>query len=502
MTEQQHSSTPVPNDTSIIIVGTGFGGLGMAMRLKEKGHDDFVILERAQDVGGAWRDNDYPGVACDVPSHLYSFSFLPNPNWSRVYSPGGEIHEYLRHCAREAGLYPHIHFGAEMMAANWDDETGLWTVKTPLGVWRAPYLITAAGVLADAHLPEIPGLAEFSGKTFHSARWDHSVDLEGKRIGVVGSGASAIQIVPEMAKVASELVVFQRTAPYMIPRLDREYSKAEKRLFARDPSTIDDLRSEIFWFGEYAFAQRRAVPAFLAEAREMALGLLKEQVADEDLRAKLTPDYELGCKRVLISSAYYPTLTQDHVTLETSALARTEGGTAIAASGNTYDLDVLVFATGFEVTQPPFAQRIFGREGISLTEHWQRGMKACNSTSVAGFPNLFIIVGPNTGLGHHTMVYIIEAQIDYILGALDYARETGAKVLEARPEAEDGYTDRLRARAKGTVWLDGGCQSWYLDPTSGDLTVLWPDFAYAFRDENAQFEPEAYLTRTQTAVPA
>jgi len=493
MAQHQHIN-PVPNDTSVIIVGSGFGGLGMGMRLKQRGQDDFVILERAQDVGGAWRDNDYPGVACDVPSHLYSFSFLPNPDWSRVYSPGGEIHEYLRHCARVSGLFPHIHFGAEMLAARWDDSSRLWTVETPLGHWRAPYLITAAGVLADAHLPAVPGLEGFAGSAFHSARWDHSVDLQGKRIGVVGSGASAIQIVPEMAKLASELVVFQRSAPYIIPRLDRHYTEAERRLFARDPAAIDELRSEIFWFGEYAFAQRRAIPAFLEEARVMALGHLKDQVPDDTLRAKLTPDYELGCKRVLISSNYYPTLTLDNVTLETSALANVDGGRAVAASGQAYDLDILVFATGFEVTQPPFATRIFGRDGTSLADRWKQGMRACNSTAVSGFPNLFVIVGPNTGLGHHTMVYIIEAQIDYILGALDYARESGTSVLEVRKEAEADYVQRLRERSQGTVWLEGGCKSWYLDPGSGDLTVLWPDFAYAFRDENAAFVPEAYFS--------
>lgn len=492
MSEQQNSRANL-TETSIIVIGSGFGGLGVGAKLKQNGYDDFVILERAQDVGGTWRDNTYPGVACDVPSHLYSFSFLPNPEWTRVYSPGGEIQAYLRQCARETGLLPHIHFGAEMLNAQWDEDAQQWEVETPRGTWRGRYLITAAGVLSDAHMPSIPGLDGFTGTLFHSARWNHSSSLEGKRIGVVGSGASAIQIVPELAKAANELVVFQRHAPYIIPRPDRAYSATEKRMFARDPESIAALRSEIFWFGEAAFAQRRGIPRFLEEARDLALGHLAAQVGDQALRAQLTPDYEIGCKRILISNDYYPTFSRSNVTLETSALARVEDGRVVAASGRAYDLDVLVFATGFEVTEPPFALRVYGRSGGSLASRWNEGMQALDSITVSGFPNLFMINGPNTGLGHHSMVYIIEAQVDYILGALAFARDNAVAVLDPQRQAEDAYVDRLHRRSQGTVWLDGGCKSWYLDPTSGHLTVLWPDFAYAFRDENGTFKPGAYV---------
>jgi cation diffusion facilitator CzcD-associated flavoprotein CzcO len=480
------------HDTSIIIVGAGFGGLGMAMRLKEKGMDDFVILERAADVGGAWRDNTYPGVACDVPSHLYSFSYMPKADWSRVFSPGGEIWEYLRDCAKKSGLVPHIHFGAEVQKAEWDATSRRWLVQTPLGIWRAQYLITATGVLADASLPEIPGIDGFTGTAFHSSQWDHSLDLKGKRVGIVGSGASAIQIVPEMAKTVSELVVFQRSAPYIVPRPDRAYTEVEKRSFARLPSKMEALRSEIFWTGEYMFAQRRAVPAFVAEARKMAADHLANQVSDPELRKALTPHYEIGCKRVLIANNYYPAFTQKHVTLETSALASVEGGTAIAVSGTKYDLDVLIFATGFEAPEPPVAHHIYGRDGVKLADQWDQGMQAYDSTAVPGFPNMFMVLGPNTGLGHHTMVFMIEAQADYILGALDHAKANAYEVMEARPEAEAGYLADIEARSAGTVWVDGGCTFWYRDPRSGRLTVLWPDFAYAFRDENGTFHPEGY----------
>ncbi len=493
---QQHSI----HETSIIIVGAGFGGLGMAMRLKEKGMDDFVILERADDVGGAWRDNTYPGVACDVPSHLYSFSYMPKADWSRVFSPGGEIWEYLRECARKSGLIPHIHFGAGLEKAEWDSGARRWVVETPLGTWRSQYLITATGVLADASLPNIPGMDGFTGEAFHSSQWDHSVDLTDKRVGVVGSGASAIQIVPEIAKKASELVVFQRSAPYIVPRPDRAYSEAEKRSFKRLPETMDELRSEIFWTGEYMFAQRRAVPTFVAEARNMALGHLADQVPDEALRADLTPNYEIGCKRVLIANNYFPTFNESHVTLETSALATVQDGTATAVSGAEYDLDVLIFATGFEAPEPPVANVIYGRDGQKMSDQWDQGMQAYDSTAVPGFPNMFMVLGPNTGLGHHTMVFMIEAQADYILGALEHAKTQRYDVMEARVDAEAEYLEGIEARAAGTVWVDGGCNFWYTDPRSNRLTVLWPDFAYAFRDENGTFQPDGYVGTTATTA--
>lgn len=494
------TDTTIIHETSIIIVGAGFGGLGMAMKLKEHGVDDFVILERADDVGGAWRDNTYPGVACDVPSHLYSYSYMLKPDWSRVFSPGGEIWQYLRDCARETGLVPHIHFGANLEKATWDEATSLWTVETPQGTWRARFLITATGVLADAVLPDIEGMESFTGTAFHSSKWDHSVSLEGKRVGIVGSGASAIQIVPEVAKVAKEMVVFQRSAPYIIPRPDRAFSEAEKRTFARLPETMEKLREDIFWFGESMFAQRRNVPTAVAEARDMALGHLADQVPDEELRAKLTPDYEIGCKRVLIANNYYPAFNQDNVTLETSALAAVDGGTAKAVSGNEYDVDVLVFATGFEAPTPPVAQAVYGKDGRRLVDQWTGGMQAYDSTAIPGFPNMFMVLGPNTGLGHHTMVFMIEAQVDYILGAMDFMKDKGFDVLEAKPEAEAEYLEGIEARADGTVWVEGGCKFWYRDPVSDRFTVLWPDFAYAFRDENGTFHPEGYVGSAATAA--
>lgn len=483
-------------DTPILIIGAGFAGLGMAIRLKRSGRDDFIIIERAGDVGGTWRDNHYPGIACDVPSHLYSFSYLPNPDWTRVFSPGDEIWAYLRKCAEDEGILAHIRFDTDMLESRWDEDAKHWSVKTSKGDFTAHILITGTGHLADGHMPDIKGLDQFEGDVFHSAAWDHSVPLEGKRIGVVGSGASAIQIVPEMQKLASELVVFQRSAPYMIPRWDRAYSEGERRMCRRDPSVIDDMRSEIFWGGEFNFAQRRNIPRFLDEAKALALGHLQANIADPELRAKLTPDYEIGCKRLLISNAYYPAMAAENTVLEASALARIEGGQAIGASGTAYDLDVLVFATGFEAVRPPFAQRIYGITGVSLDAHWDQGMEAYDSIAVNGYPNLFIINGPNTGLGHNSVVYIIEAQVDYILGALEHIAARRAEVIEVRRDEEEAYMAKLDAMAEGTVWLAGGCKSWYVDERSGRLTLIWPDFAHSFRTENGTFHPEGYTIRT------
>lgn len=479
--------------TKILIIGAGFAGVGMGIRLRRSGREDFIILERADDVGGTWRDNHYPGIACDVPSHLYSYSYLPKADWSRVFSPGGEIWDYIRQCATDEALIPHIHFNTEMLESRWDAAAGQWVVTTSHGTYTADILITGTGHLADSRMPKVDGIETFTGHLFHSAAWDHSVDLQGKRIGVVGTGASAIQIVPEMQKLASELVVFQRSAPYMIPRWDRAFTEGEKRMFARDPSTVEALRSEIFWGGEYNFAQRRNIPRFLQEAKKMALTHLETQVSDPALRAKLTPDYDVGCKRLLISNTYYPAVAAPNATVETSALQRIDGSTCYGASGTAYDLDVLVFATGFEAVRPPFAARVYGTEGISLDAHWDKGMQAYDSIAVNGFPNLFIINGPNTGLGHNSVVYIIEAQVDYILGALDHFEANKVGFFEASRTAEDAYMDRLHDRSQGTVWLAGGCKSWYVDDRSGRLTLIWPDYAHSFRDENGTFHPEGYV---------
>lgn len=486
----------VEEDVDVAVVGAGFAGLGLGTQLARRGRESFVLLERAHGVGGTWRDNRYPGVACDVPAHLYSFSFRPKPDWSRVFAEGAEIQDYLRETARREGLGPHLRLGAEMQRAFWDasaaDGAGRWSVTTTAGRYRARVLVMAAGRLSEPRVPAIPGLADFDGPVFHTARWDEAAELDGRRVGVVGTGASAAQVVPHLAGRASSLVVFQRTPPWVVPRGDRPFSAEERRRFALDPGAEQSLRSALFDEAERSIDARRRVRPDIDRLSDRALGHLHAQVADPGLRAALTPDYEIGCKRILLSDDLYPALARDDVLLEPSALARVEKQTAVAASGAHHPLDALVLATGFWTTRLPFAERVAGRDGELLADHWADGMTAYASTAVHGFPNMFVLNGPNASLGHNSAVYMIESQVDHVLGALDHLAGDPDRPLEVSAGAEEAYTRELDAMARDTVWLRGGCASWYVDENSGRLTLLWPGSARSFRERNATFDPVAY----------
>lgn len=479
-------------EVDTIIVGSGFGGLGMGIRLARESERSFLILERADDVGGTWRDNTYPGVACDIPSHLYSFSFRPKTDWGQFYANGAEIQKYLKDSARQEGLLPHLRFATEVLEMRWQPDSARWHLETTTGQYHCRVLVVAAGRLSEPRIAEIPGLADFAGPVFHSSEWDHSVDLAGRRVGVVGTGASAIQIAPNISGAAESVVLFQRTPAYIVPRADRAYSDVEMRVLARVPGAIERLRSQLFWDAEAGFAKRIGLPVAVAEFRDVALGHLASQVADPALRARLTPDYEIGCKRVALSDEFYPAISSGAVRLEPSALTSLDGDRASAASGAEYELDVLVLATGFHTTRPPFATRVFGRRGLALSERWSQGMVAHASTTVAGFPNLFVIDGPNASLGHNSAVHMIETQIAFILSALDHLEIVNGEVLEVSREAEDAWVSELDRRSASTVWLTGGCESWYVDDRSHRLTLLWPDFASAFRDEVGTFDPRGY----------
>jgi cation diffusion facilitator CzcD-associated flavoprotein CzcO len=478
----------------VLIVGTGFAGLGMGMKLKRQGDMTFHILERESDVGGTWRDNVYPGVACDVPAPLYSFSFKPNPNWSALFAPGPEIQNYLRDCARDEGLLEHISFNTPMTDARWDAEAELWVVKSEDQIFKAKYFISALGHLSDFELPQLPGLNTFKGDIFHSAAWRDDVSLAGKRVGVIGSGASAIQIVPEVAKVAETLVVFQRSPAYVRPRPVLAFNEEDRRTFNRSPSELAALRERLFWYIEQAFVQRLGVPQFIEEATANALRHLEKQVADPALRKKLTPNYAIGCKRVLTSNDYYPSLTQPHVHVEPYAAASLSETEVISAAGNRFELDAVVFATGFEAIEPPHAELIHSGAGTSLAKRWEQGMQAYASTTVSGYPNLFIINGPNTASGHNSTLFMIESQIEYILGAFKYARDHQIKSLDVSLQAEEAYVKEMDALSEHTVFVSGGCHNWFVDPRSGRNTVKWPDFCYAFRDRNGTFSPNEFLT--------
>jgi cation diffusion facilitator CzcD-associated flavoprotein CzcO len=488
----------VTRHVRVAIVGTGFAGLGMAIQLMRHGENDFVVLERASDVGGTWRDNTYPGAACDIRSDLYSFSFAPNPDWSRRYGPQKEIQAYLRSTAERFGVLPQILFGAELTRAEWDGSC--WLITTSVESFTADVLVAGHGPLIEPVWPSIPGLASFAGPRFHSARWNHEVDLTGKRIAVIGTGASTIQFVPELQKVAARVTVFQRTPPWIIPRGDRPTSELRRRLFRRFPLLQRASRGWIFRMAEIRFIGFRSRPvgrAFQAVARRF----LASQVPDAELRAKLTPDYRIGCKRILISSDFYAALGEENVDLVTSPIARIEPTEILTADGTRREFDVLVCGTGFDATRPPIAKLIHGSDGRSLDTTWSQHMSALRGTTIAGFPNLFLLVGPNTALGHNSIVYIIEAQLDYVLEALKLMDARDARSIEPRPAAQDAYNRDIQRDLAGSVWITGGCTSFYLDAT-GRNTTLWPHRASSFRRRLRHFDPDEYVIETRESVDA
>jgi len=491
-------------DVTIAIIGSGFGGIGMAARLRRAGVTDVVLLERAADLGGTWRDNSYPGAACDVPSHLYSFSFAPNPGWTRSFSPQPEIWEYLRRVAAEEGITGSIRFGEEVTAARWDPAACLWRVETTSGTLTARFLISAAGPLSDPLIPAMPGIETFAGTVFHSATWDHDYDLTGRNVAVIGTGASAIQFVPRIQRLVSRLTVFQRTPPWIIPRHDRQISRLEHWLFRQAPVTQRMARAGIYW-GREAYALGFVkYPGIMRKAEALAVRHLHRQVGDPDLRARLTPSYRMGCKRILISNDYYPALTQPNVSLITDGIKEIREKSVLTSDGTAHDADTLIFGTGFHVTDFPVAQRIFDSDGVSLARRWSAGaaQTAFRGTTMAGFPNLFVLTGPNTGLGHNSQIFMIEAQVRYVVGALAHARRHGIDRIEVRSAAQSGYDRVLQRKMSRTVWVTGGCTSWYLDAEGRNVT-LWPDFTWVFARQTRRFDPSCYdLARSSLAAPA
>jgi len=488
---------------AVAVIGTGFSGIGAAIKLKESGRDDFVLLERAHDVGGTWRDNTYPGAACDVPSHVYSFSFAPNPTWTRSFSPQEEIHAYLRRVASDYGVLPHVRFGAEVRSASWDSSRQRWEISTSTGDLTADVLVSGAGALSDPTTPDIPGLDSFEGTTFHSATWDHTWSASGRRVAVVGTGASAIQFVPFVQQDAAHMTVFQRTAPWVMPRLDRDVSARERRLYTRFPGAQRLARRAIYWGRESHLIGFRYHRGILKLGERMARKQLERQVKDPVLRAKLTPDFDLGCKRVLLSSTYYPALTAPNASVVTDRIVSVvpSGVVTSSATGEltTHEADTIIFGTGFHVTDPPIASRVTV-DGVSLAAHWaEHGMQAHRGMAIAGFPNLFIVPGPNSGLGHNSMVLMIEAQIRHLIQLLDAMDAGGYTEVSPRPEVQRAYNEELQAELAKTVWMTGGCMSWYLDD-HGRNTTLWPGFTWRYMRRMRSFALAEYeLTARQPA---
>lgn len=486
---------PAVQHVHVAVIGAGFAGLGMAIRLKQQGIEDFVVLERAGDVGGTWRDNTYPGCACDVPSALYSFSFAPNPDWSSSFSPQPEIQAYLRGCVQRFGLHPHLRLRHEVLDAAWDESAGCWRIATSRGSLSATMLVTGTGQLSEPAVPSLPGLDRFDGAAFHSARWDHTRDLDSARIAVVGTGASAVQFVPRIAERAAALHVFQRSPAWVVPRSNRRRGGLERRLTARFPLLQRLSRAGPYWVREasiLAFETPQLMRAMSVWARLH----LRRQVPEPELRAALTPDYTMGCKRVLASSEFYPALRRPNVELVTTGVREVRPRSVVSADGTERPVDTIIFGTGFRATESPVARRLRGRDGRLLADEWTGGAQAYLGTTVAGFPNLFLLMGPNSGLGHNSVVLGIEAQAEYVLDALRTLRERGLTECEVRPEAQAAFVSRVRERMAGTVWATGGCHSWFLDD-AGRNTTLWPGSTARLRRLTRRFDEESYSLRAR-----
>lgn len=481
----------VEPEYEVAIVGTGFAGLGMAVRLKQAGERRFVLLERAGSVGGTWRDNHYPGAACDVPSHLYSFSFAPNPGWSRKYPTQPELRAYLERVAVDHGLAQHIRFDCELLAADYDEAAQLWRVTTTRGSLTARTLVSASGGLSEPKLPAIAGVERFRGKTFHSSRWDHEYPLAGKRVAVIGTGASSVQFVPEIAGRVGQLDVYQRTPNWIVPRPDRAYTEVERWMFARLPLARRLHRARIYWQHELRVLGMVSHPGLMKLFQKLAERHIRRQVPDPALRAAVTPNYTIGCKRILISDDWYPALQRPGVSLVTSPIEEVREDAIVTADGQARPVDCIIFATGFYATENPIAGRIRGRGGQSLAEAWAGGEEAYLGTLVKGFPNLYFIVGPNTGLGHSSMVFMIETQVEYILRLLALRQAARAAALEVEPAAHDAFNRELQRGLAGSVWATG-CKSWY-QHRSGKITALWPGFTFGFWLRAQRLRRDDYL---------
>jgi cation diffusion facilitator CzcD-associated flavoprotein CzcO len=476
----------------VLIVGSGFSGLCLALRLQQAGRR-WHLVEQSSGLGGTWRDNRYPGAACDIPSNLYSLSFMPNPDWTRRYPPQPEIEAYMNRCADAGGIRGGLQFDARVTNATWDEAGACWRVTLDGGdTLRCRTLALGTGGLSRPKMPDIPGLADFSGEVFHSARWRHDVAFAGRRVGVIGTGASAIQIVPAIAPDCGSLTLFQRTPAWIIPRQDSPVDAVTRADYRRRPWRQGLSRGFTYARLESrAFAFTRA-PGLLRYAERSVLKHLDARVRDPELRRRLTPDYTLGCKRILLSDDFYPALQRPDVTLVDQGVVRATATGVVTADGRAFPLDVLVAATGFQAADAGAPFDLTGRDGADLNRLWAGGAQAYLGTAIAGFPNLFIMTGPNTGLGHNSMVYVIESQVRFVMAALEALDRRGASAFEVRPAVQAGFNRWLQRRLSGSVWNTGGCRSWYLSADGANRT-LWPDFTFVLRRRLSRFDWDDFI---------
>jgi len=477
----------------ILIIGAGFSGLCMAMKLRAAGMNSFLVIEKSAGIGGTWWENRYPGCACDIPSHLYSFSFDLNPQWSRMFAGRQEIQKYLEQSVDRHGIREQICLRTQMHEAAWDDDAGLWHATLGDGTTiDARVIVSGMGALHVPRYPEIAGLEHFEGPSFHSATWDSSVDLTGKNIAVIGTGASSIQFVPQIAPLAAKVNLFQRTPPWIMPKLDHPIEERWRRRFARIPGLMRAYRTFLFWMLEIR------VLGFLKKGWLRRLGEnearkhLAAQVTDPEVLAKLTPHYEFGCKRVLISNDFYPTLARPNVELVTDAIQEVRAHSIVTSDGAERPVDLLIYGTGFRVTDLLLGTRIVGRGGVEIHDAWKERVTAYLGITVAGFPNLFLLLGPNTGLGHNSVVLMIEAQVRYVMSCLRLMRRHGHAVMEVREASQRKFVERIRGRLATSVWQAGGCKSWYQDQRTGESPVVWPGSVVDYRRRTRSALAEDY----------
>jgi len=495
----------------VAIVGSGFAGLCMAIKLRRAGIEDFVMLERSDAVGGTWRDNTYPGCACDVPSHLYSYSFETAVDWPRPYAEQADIRAYTERCFDKYGVRPFVQLNAELQRAVFDEARHHWQLTTAAGELTADVLVLGTGGLSNPNVPDLPGLPEFQGEAFHSARWNHDYDFHGKRVAVIGSGASTIQFLPQIAPLSQHVTLFQRTPPWVLPKSDTPFSPFERWCLRKVPFVRRMYRRYLFsWHETLGMAFRK--PRMMRLARRAGERHIRQHIADPQLRALLTPDYIPGCKRILLSNDYYPALARDNVAVTGSPIREVRAHSIVTEDGQEHPVDVIVFGTGFDPQRRQAHEQIIGRDGVDLAEQWRASAEAYLGTLIAGFPNLFMLGGPNSGLGHNSMLVILEGAVRQTVQALALMERRGATSLEVKREAQDAYNADLQRRLSGSVW-NSGCASWYLND-QGKNTAIWPGSAasYAratrvlderavslgYRDADAQSSRDAVLDK----VPA
>ncbi|MET4047709.1 MULTISPECIES: NAD(P)/FAD-dependent oxidoreductase [unclassified Rhodococcus (in: high G+C Gram-positive bacteria)] len=484
----------LPKSVHVLVVGAGFAGIAAVSRILRDDPDaDVLVIERAHDVGGTWRDNTYPGCACDVPTSLYSFSFAPSPEWSHTFARQPEIYRYLRGVVDKSGLGNRIITDCSLDSARWDAAQNLWIVETSKGIVHADVLVAATGALSTPKFPDVPGLEKFTGTVFHSATWDHEQDLTGRRIAVIGTGASAVQFVPEIVDRAERLTVFQRTPAWVVPRLDRTLSKVERTLYRKFPAVQKAVRGTIYSYRELYVTALAHNPWVLPAVSVVAKAHLRRQVKNPRTRAALTPDFTIGCKRMLLSNDWLSTLDRTDVDLVTSGLTEITADSVLDASGNHYPVDTIIFATGFTPTEPPVSHVLTGLDGRTLAEHWDGSPNAFRGTTVHGFPNLFLMYGPNTNLGHSSIVYMLESQANYLASALEKMREGGIASVEVTEASQRQYNSWIHDSLAGTVWNSGGCSSWYLD-AEGRNPVMWPTYTFTFRNSTRTFDLADYAS--------